>query len=95
MSVIYWNDNSNVQIQAPYVFFYASSSLGILPYVGIWLVLPNTNQPIIWQDHVDVLFSGDVRPQWAVATAGPSIQLLVIERSVARFVFGGVFRRVN
>lgn len=92
--IIYWENHSNVQIQATYAFFYSGTG-AILPDVGIWLLLPNIAQAIQWHDMIDAQISGDIRPLWPITTAEPSLQLIVMQRSIERFVFGGLFRRIN
>ena len=95
MSVIYWNDNSDVQIQASYIFFYAASTAEILPDVGVWLFLPDNEQMVQWHDYIDTQFSGDIRPVWPVATAGVAVAEIIRARNFHRLQFGGAFGRIN
>ena len=95
--IFYWENHTDLVI-ATYggpSFFYGSTETPAAAAVGIWLMNLDNEQVVYWQDHSDALSAGAFQVVWTSASTTPAVAAIILQRSVERFVFGGMFRRMN
>ena len=96
--IFYWENNTDLVVSTyggPQFFYGATGTTPPVSAVGVWLMNLDNEQVVYWQDHSDALSAGAFQVVWTSASTTPAVAAIILQRSVERFVFAGLFRRVN
>ena len=75
-------------------FTFSTAGLPQIP-IGYWNVLLEFSQPHLTESNTDLMIAG-MYHQWVQNTGStPSVEAITLMRSMFRFEFGGMFRRMN
>jgi len=66
-----------------------------LPDIGVWNTQLEFSQSHGVETNTDLLIAGVFHQWFQSASATPSVQAITLMRSIHRFQFGGMFRRLN
>ena len=97
MIIIWENHSAGVQYIGPFPVTFQSTT-GVappLPVLGIYKILMPGDQVIYWQDNADVQQAGRFAPVFYGATGVAAVTNMIRARAFQRFMFHGMFRRVN
>ena len=94
--VISQNSFSFLQIgSSGSTYFFLSQEVPAIPKIGIFLSWLDPTKVLRVKPH-DQLIIGGILNQWTMGATGvPAVSGIILSRSVGRFVFSGLFRRVN
>jgi len=75
-------------------FTFSTAGLPQTP-IGYWSVLLEFSQPHLTESNTDLQIASMYHQWFQSATAAPATAAIILQRSLFRFEFGGLFRRVN
>jgi len=75
-------------------FTFSTAGLPQTP-IGVWTTLLEFSQPHLTETNTDLLITGMWHQWFQNTTSTPSVQGIILMRSMFRFEFGGNWRRMN
>jgi hypothetical protein len=94
---IYWQTflGNTYYTLSPMRVFALSTETPVLPFVGSYFALLAPWQARNIETNTDLIIAGALQQWFQNSTTAPSVQGIILMRSMFRFEFGGIFRRMN